>query len=96
MGVVQLPDDLKQVIDRQIAEGRASSEAEFLTQAVESYARTLEQQEDEILAAADEGTADIEAGRFEVLSGTEDIQRLRLELQEKILEGSSRGEPTGR
>ena len=44
MGVVQvqLPDDLKQVIERQVAKGRASNEADFLAEAVRRYADHLE------------------------------------------------------
>lgn len=80
MGVVQLPDELKQVIDRQIAKGRAASEADFLTEAVQRYAEALELDEDEIVAAADEGVADIESGRFELISGPEDMERLQAEL----------------
>ena len=38
---LRLPDDLKQVIDRQVAEGHAVSEADFLTQAARLYAEHL-------------------------------------------------------
>lgn len=51
MGVVQLPDDLKQVIDRQVAEGRVASAAKFLAEAVQRYAEALDLDEDEIIAA---------------------------------------------
>jgi Arc/MetJ-type ribon-helix-helix transcriptional regulator len=77
MGAVQLPDDLKQVIDRQVAEGRVASEAEFLAQAVHRYAAALESDEGEIAAAADEGIADIADGHFELVAGPEDMQKLR-------------------
>lgn len=80
MGVVQLPDELKQVIDRHIAEGRAASEADFLVEAVQRYAEALELDEDEIVAAADEGVADIEAGRSEMISGPDDMERLQADL----------------
>jgi len=80
MGVVQLPDELKLVIDRQIAEGRAASEADFLIEAVQRYAEALELDEAEIVAAADEGVADIEAGRFDLISGPEDMERLQADL----------------
>jgi len=81
MGVVQLPDDLQKLIDRQVAEGRAVSQAEFLSQAVQRYAQALEEDDDEIVAAIDEGIADIKSGRFELISGPEDMQRIRAELQ---------------
>jgi Arc/MetJ-type ribon-helix-helix transcriptional regulator len=80
MGIIHLPDELREVIDRQIAEGRAESEADFVIAAVQRYAEALEHDQDEIAAAADEGIADIEAGRFEVISGPEDMERLQGEL----------------
>ncbi len=51
MGVVQvqLPDNLKQVIDRQVAEGRAASEAEYVVEVLRLYADHLDA-EDEITA----------------------------------------------
>jgi predicted transcriptional regulator len=86
MGVVQLSDDLLQVIDRQVVQGRATSEAEFLAEAVQRYAQALEAAEAEILAAADEGIADIEAGRFVLIDGPDDMRRLRAELGERLNE----------
>ena len=78
MGAVQLPDDLKQVIDRQVAEGRAASEAEFLAAAVQRYAEALDSDEDEIVAASNEGMADIAAGRFELIDGPDGMRQLRM------------------
>ncbi len=80
MAVVQLPDELMRVIDRQIAAGRVASEAEFVMEAIQRYAVALELDEREILAAADEGIADIEAGRFDTISGSDDMERLQAEL----------------
>ena len=80
MSTVQLPDTLKRVIDRQVTKGHAASEAEFLAAAIQRYAEALELDEDEIEAAADEGVADVEAGRFELIAGPEDMRRLRAEL----------------
>jgi len=84
MGAVQLSDDLLQVIGRQVAEGRAASEAEFLAEAVQRYAQALDAAEAEILAAAEEGIADIEAGRFTLIDGPDDMRRLRAELAETL------------
>ncbi len=81
MTLIQLPDDLKRLIDQQVAEGRAASDAEFLAVAVRRYADALEADDDRIVAAADDGIADIEAGRFEVIAGPEDMRRLRSELR---------------
>lgn len=49
-------------------------------QAVQRYADALEQDDAAIIAAADEGIADIEAGRFTLVSGPEDMERLRSQL----------------
>jgi Arc/MetJ-type ribon-helix-helix transcriptional regulator len=65
MGVVQvqLPDDLKQVIDRQVAAGHAASEADFLTQAARLYADHLDA-ENEINEMVERADADLTAGRY--------------------------------
>ncbi len=84
MGAVQLSDDLLLVIDRQVLDWRAASEAEFLAEAVQRYAQALDAAEAEILAAAEEGIADIEAGRFVVIDGPDDMRRLRAELAETL------------
>lgn len=96
MGVVQLPDELKLLIDRQIAEGRAASEAAFLIEAVQRYAEALELDEDEIVAAADEGVADIEAGRFELISGPEGMDRLQADLSATLDRLAEQGGPAAR
>jgi predicted transcriptional regulator len=80
------------VIDRQLAKGRAATEADFLIEAVQRYAQALELDADEIRTAADEGIADIEAGRFELISGPEDMQRLQLELTETLDRLANRSE----
>jgi Arc/MetJ-type ribon-helix-helix transcriptional regulator len=79
MNTVQLPDTPKRVIDRQVTKGHAASEAEFLAAAIQRYAVALDLDEDEIEAAADEGVADVEAGRFELIAGPQDMRRLRAE-----------------
>ena len=40
MGVIQLPDELRQIIERQVAEGRAGSESEFIVEAVQRADRS--------------------------------------------------------
>ena len=76
----QLPETLKRVIDRQVTKGHAASAAEFLAAAIQRYVEALELDEDDLEIAADEGVADIEAGRFELITGPEDMQRLRADL----------------
>jgi Arc/MetJ-type ribon-helix-helix transcriptional regulator len=77
MGVVQvqLPDDLKQVIDRQIAKGHASSEADFLAQAARLYADHLDA-EGEIATMVQRADADMAAGRYVTVATPEDDQAL--------------------
>jgi predicted transcriptional regulator len=75
MGVVDLPDHLKQVIERQIAEGRVESEAAYLEQAIRRYAEDLEA-DDEVVAAAEAGILDADAGRYVTVASPEDAEAL--------------------
>jgi Arc/MetJ-type ribon-helix-helix transcriptional regulator len=75
MGFVQLLDELKRIIERQVAEGRIEDEAHFLEEAVRRFAAELDA-EDEIIAVAHAGTADIEAGRFTTIATPEDADAL--------------------
>jgi Arc/MetJ-type ribon-helix-helix transcriptional regulator len=84
MKTVQFPDDLKRVIDHYVSKGHAASADEFLAAAIQRYAEVLEFDEDGIVGAADEGIVDIEAGRFELISGPEDMRKLRAELGESL------------
>jgi Arc/MetJ-type ribon-helix-helix transcriptional regulator len=77
MGIVrvQLPDDLKRIIDRQIAEGYAVSEAEFLTEAARRYAAHLDA-EGEIADMVQRADADVAGGRYTMVATAEDSQAL--------------------
>jgi hypothetical protein len=77
MGVIQiqLSDDLMRIIDRQIAEGRALSEADFLLQAAQLYADHLDA-ENEIAAMVERAYADVAAGRYATVATPEDSQAL--------------------
>ena len=72
---LQLPDDLKSIIDRQVAEGHAASEADFLREAALRYAEHLDA-EDELLAIANAGIADAEAGRTILIETSADAEAL--------------------
>jgi predicted transcriptional regulator len=72
---VQLPDHIKDVIDRQIAEGRVASEAAFLVEAARRYAEDLEI-ESEIVAEAEAGIADADAGRYVTIATPKDAEAL--------------------
>ena len=72
---VQLPDHIKAAIDRQVAEGRVSSESEFLVEAARRYAEDLEL-EDAITTEAKAGIADAEAGRSVTIATSDDAEAL--------------------
>lgn len=72
---IQLPKDLKSIIDRQVAEGRAATEADDVTAALRRYADHLDA-EDEIAAIVERADADIAAGRFVTVSTQEDSDAL--------------------
>jgi len=87
MGViqVQLPDHIKEAIDRQVAEGRVASESEFLIEAARRYAEDLEVEGD-ILTEAKAGIADAEAGRYLTISGPEDAEAHHKETMARLRE----------
>ena len=60
---VQLPDELKSMIDRQVAEGHAASEADYVAEALLLYADLLDS-DDEIAEIVERAEADIAAGRY--------------------------------
>jgi len=87
MGYVQIPDDLKAMVDQQVADGHAASEADFIAEAVRLYLGYLEG--DRLIAAmADRADADMAAGRYVTIVTPEDseavhqrtIERLRANL----------------
>lgn len=73
MGVIQiqLPDQLQELVDRQVAEGRVASGSEFLLEAARRFAEEIAL-EDEIVAEAEAGIADAESGRFVTVETPED------------------------
>lgn len=77
MGIVhvQLPDELKTIIDRQVAEGRAGSREEFIAAALRLYADHLDA-EDEVAAMVGRADEDLAAGRFVTVTTDEDAERL--------------------
>ena len=92
MGAVQIPDQLKQLIDRQVAAGRAASEAAYVIDALRAYAGHVDAQ-DEIAAIADRADAEMAAGRFVTVNGDDDgealharaMTRLRARMAKDIL-----------
>jgi Arc/MetJ-type ribon-helix-helix transcriptional regulator len=85
MGVVQvqLPDELKSVIDRQVAEGRAASEADYVTEALRLYADLLDS-DDEIAEIVERAGADIAAGRYVTVRSSADNEALHEAAMERL------------
>lgn len=85
MGViqVQLPAELKAIVDRQVAEGRAASDAEFLIEATRRYVEDLEAEE-EIVAIAEEGNAALERGDYVAVSSPKDAEALHQRTMDRL------------
>ena len=84
MGVVQLPDELERVIERQVAEGRAASLAAFLEEAVTRLVDETRAEEGTVRQAAEAGLADIEAGRYTTVATLEDGRLLQERLMARL------------
>ena len=70
MRTVQVPDAVKEIVDRFVATGAAASEADFLDQAVRCYV-AAQQDENALITAVRAGQADIQAGNFSTVDGVE-------------------------
>lgn len=94
MGYVQIPDDLKAMVERQVADGRAASEADFIAEAVRLYLGYLG--DDRLVAAmAEQADADMAAGRHVTIATADDsevihqrtVDRLRTNLAKGAIQG---------
>jgi Arc/MetJ-type ribon-helix-helix transcriptional regulator len=84
MGVIQLPDELQSAIDRAVEQGRASSAAAFLQEAVARLIDDAQAEEDDIRAAVAEGIAEAEAGLGTLIATQADSERLHARLMERL------------
>jgi Arc/MetJ-type ribon-helix-helix transcriptional regulator len=77
MGIVQvrLPAEIQDIVDRQVASGRVESADAYLVEAARRFAEDLAV-EDEIVAEAEAGIADAEAGRLLTIATPEDAEAL--------------------
>jgi Arc/MetJ-type ribon-helix-helix transcriptional regulator len=80
---VQLEDDLKSIVDRHVAEGRAASEADYLAKAVRRYAEDLEA-ETELIAIGKAGIAEIEAGQYTLIETEADMEALHNRIMGRV------------
>jgi Arc/MetJ-type ribon-helix-helix transcriptional regulator len=70
---VQVSDDLKSIIDRQVAEGHAASDVDFVREATLRYAEHLDAEE-ELVAIAEAGIAASEAGDYILIETNADAE----------------------
>ena len=83
MGYVQLPDDLTSLVEQQVADGHAESEAAFVAEAVRLYAGYL--QTDRIVAAmVNRADADMSAGRYVTVSAPDDAGSLHHRMMDRL------------
>ena len=92
MGAVQLSDELQRKIERQVAEGQATSTAAFLEEAVLRLIDDARLEDEEIHAAAQAGIADMAAGRYTTVATPEETERLQERLMARLRAGLSAGE----
>jgi len=86
-GAVQLPDELERVIERQVAEGRATSTVAFLEEAALRLLDEDRLEQEDLQAAVQAGLADIEAGRYTLVATPEDDRRLDERLMARLRDG---------
>jgi Arc/MetJ-type ribon-helix-helix transcriptional regulator len=92
MSTVEIPDKVKAIIERRVAEGRIASEADFLVEAALIYDSYLEDEE-VVIAAAQEGIAAVERGDYVTIASSEDAARFRDEIWAEA--SALRRKPTG-
>jgi predicted transcriptional regulator len=90
MHTVQISDELKDILNRLVADGAAATEADFVEHAVRRCAEELDDGEADLVAAAKAGLADICAGNFVAIDGPDAHQAfwdsIRREVGEKVAE----------
>jgi predicted transcriptional regulator len=84
MGVVQLPDELQRVIERQVAEGRASSPTAFLEEAVMRLVAETSAEDGDVQRVVQDGSADIEAGRYRTVASPDDERQLHDDMMTRL------------
>ena len=73
MGIIQvrLPEEIEEIIERQVASGRVESADAYLIEAARRFAVDLEV-EDEIAQEAEAGITDAAAGRYVTIASPEE------------------------
>jgi len=86
VGIVQvsLPDALKSLIERQVAEGRGARDLDaYLTEAARRFAEDVELEGD-LVAEAKAGIADLEEGRYRLVETREDLARMEKGVLDRV------------
>jgi Arc/MetJ-type ribon-helix-helix transcriptional regulator len=86
MSTIQLPDELQRAIEQQVEQGRATSPAAFLQEAVLRLLEDTEAEQADIRRAAEAGIADMEAGRYVTVATPEDARLLDERLMARLRE----------
>ncbi len=76
MGAVQVPDEFVRVIERQVAEDRATNVTTFVQEAVSLLLEDTDTEQDDIERAALAGLADADAGHTTAIATDADKQAL--------------------
>ena len=88
MPKVQISDDVKDILDRLVADGVVGSGAEFVEQAVRLCAADHDYDEAELVAATAAGLADMRAGNYTTIDGPESRaafwNQIRHEVRQKV------------
>ena len=92
MAVLQLPDHLKQIVDRQVAAGRAASEADYVADALLAYSEHLDVRDD-IARMVRRADADLAAGRFVTVSAPADSDELHEAIMARLRERMAGDDP---
>jgi Arc/MetJ-type ribon-helix-helix transcriptional regulator len=89
---VQLPAHLKEIVDRQVAAGRAASEADYVADALLAYSDHLDVSDDiaEMVQRAD---VDMGAGRFVTVSTPSDSHELHEAIMARLRERMAGDDP---
>jgi Arc/MetJ-type ribon-helix-helix transcriptional regulator len=77
LGIIQvrLPEEIQEIINRQVAAGRVESADAYLVEAARCFPEDLKV-EDEIVVEAKAGIADADAGRYVTIATPEDAEAL--------------------
>jgi len=89
MPKVQISDDVKDILDRLVADGVVGSGAEFVEQAVRLCAADHDYDEAELVAATEAGLADMHAGKYITIDGPKSRvafwDQIRHEVRQKVV-----------